>query len=354
MKKLISGYSYEIDNAEQGFWYETIKYFKDKNIYQTWAYGKAQFGERNLSHIIVRKRGKVVGAAQVRIVRIPIINSGIAYVSWAPLWRSYENEGDLDDFRTIIRIMRQVYTQERGLFLRIIPNEIDNPEGELRTIFAEEGYIWRRSDYRTLYLNLADSLETIRSKMSKSWRRNLIKAEKNELSIEEGSEPAMFEVVDRLYTETVSRKGFYPGITVRNYNKMQEYLPDNIKMKIMICKFKGEEIAVLVGAAMGEVGIELIAATNTTSLKLKGSYLLRWKMLEYLKQSGCLYYNLNGINPERNPGGYQFKSAFCGGNGLDTEFLGTFEACENRLSLLTVKFGEMVQKSYRKIKAKIW
>ena len=116
------------------------------------------------------------------------------------------------------------------------------------------------------------------------------------------------------------------------------------------CQSNGKPIAGLVGSAIGDVGIELIAATGNDGLELGGSYLLRWKMVEYLKRCGCHFYDLNGINPERNPGGYQFKSGLCEKNGLDLHYLGTFEAFKNPLSRLAVSLGENLRTGYRKFK----
>jgi hypothetical protein len=350
MQAMLDQYTVEVDSVSENYWYEIVRKFRDANIYQTWAYGAVRFGEGSLSHMIVRKNEKLIGAAQTRIVKIPLINAGIAYVRWGPLWRKYDSEDNLEDFRSIVCAMRQEYVNHQGLYLRIIPNEIENCQGNLRVILEEEGFKWKRSDYRTLYLSLVEPLETIKSNMNKNWRKNLNKAEKQGLTIVEGTEPALLECVDRIFRETVSRKGFVPGINIDDYHMLQKSLPDHIKMRVMICQSEGQPVAGLVGSAMGDVGIELIAATSNDGLNLGGSYLLRWKMINYLKQCGCRYYNLNGINPDRNPGGYQFKSGLCGSNGLDTEFIGTFEASENALSSLAVKLGEMMRKGYTKVK----
>jgi lipid II:glycine glycyltransferase (peptidoglycan interpeptide bridge formation enzyme) len=185
--------------------------------------------------------------------------------------------------------------------------------------------------------------------MSKNWRKHLNKAEKRGLAIIEGTDDCLFDNVHRLYGELLSRKRFEPGIKIEEYRKLQNILPNSFKMHIMVCEHEKRPIAGLVGSSIGDAGIELIAATGDDGLELGGSYLLRWKMLEYLKNSGCQYYNLNGINPERNPGGYQFKSGLCAKNGLDVKFLGTFEAYKGSLSHFAVGMGEMLRKSYNKI-----
>jgi lipid II:glycine glycyltransferase (peptidoglycan interpeptide bridge formation enzyme) len=120
-------------------------------------------------------------------------------------------------------------------------------------------------------------------------------------------------------------------------------------MQIMVCESQGKPVAGLIGSSIGEVGIELVAATGNEGLELGGSYLLRFEMIQYLKNCGCKFYNLNGINPERNPGGYQFKSGLCGKKGLDVEYLGVFETCKSPLSQLIVRLGDTARVGFRKV-----
>ena len=189
--------------------------------------------------------------------------------------------------------------------------------------------------------------------MSKNWRKNLAKAERNGLIIEEGTDQGLFESVVKLYREMLLRKGFESGINVDEYPLIQARLPDNLKMKIMICQSAGQPIAGIVGSSIGDVGIELIAATGNDSLDVGASFLLRWKMTEYLKRCGCHFYNLNGINPQKNPGGYQFKSGLAGKLGRDLKYLGMFQAEGNRISSCAIKSGESLTAGYRKIMQKV-
>ena len=123
-----------------------------------------------------------------------------------------------------------------------------------------------------------------------------------------------------------------------------------MKMQILVCMSGDKPIAGLVGSAIGSAGIELIAATGDNGMKLGGSYLLRWKMLEYFKNIGCRFYNLNGINPAKNPGGYQFKSGFAGKDGLDLYYIGNFQTQESNLVSLILKHKDKLSSWVRKYK----
>jgi len=91
---------------------------------------------------------------------------------------------------------------------------------------------------------------------------------------------------------------------------------------------------------MGDTGLYLFGATNDVGMNSNGSYLIQWKYLEWLKQNNLAFYDLNGINPETNPGTYKFKEGLCGKNGKDVFFLGQWETCIKPFSRLVVHCGE--------------
>jgi lipid II:glycine glycyltransferase (peptidoglycan interpeptide bridge formation enzyme) len=121
-------------------------------------------------------------------------------------------------------------------------------------------------------------------------------------------------------------------------------------MNIMLCRSNEGVCAGLVWSAIGKTGIELFAATSDAGTKTGGSYLLRWKLVEKLKQNRFGVYNLNGINPIRNPGTYRFKAELAGKNGKDVYYLGRFDACFPGLSSWSVACGDTLRTIYRKSK----
>src|SRR5262249_8598137 len=103
----------------------------------------------------------------------------------------------------------------------------------------------------------------------------------------------------------------------------------------------------LVVSAIGDTAIYLLGATSDDGLKLKGAYLLQWRAMQWLKERGCRWYELGGINPEENPGVYEFKSGF---GGDQTRHLGTSEPAANWAGALCVGAGEQAQAFARKLR----
>ena len=94
MRKLDKEYTADFGLSEKESWNEIISRFKDANIYQTWPYDIVRFGKKRVTHMVLKKKEIVVAAAQLRIIKLPLIKSGIAYLLWGPMWRLSSVEED--------------------------------------------------------------------------------------------------------------------------------------------------------------------------------------------------------------------------------------------------------------------
>ena len=323
----------------------------DANIYQTWSYDEVRSGRDNISHVVLRKDGEAVAAAQARIVKLPLIGAGIAYVRWGPLWRRRSLEPDADSFRQAIRALRNEYACKRGLVLRLRPLLFREVSSDFASILAEEGYSARaEAPERTLRLDLTKTTEELRNGMRPHWRRYLKVAEKNDLEIVQGSADALFEGFIGIYRELVSRKAFTEPNDIREFRSIQERLPEKQKMRILLCKADGKLCAGVICSAIGDTAIYVYGATSNAGLKNRGSYLLHWKLIEWLKEGGVTTYDLHGINPATNPGTYKFKADLCGSNGQDVHFLGQFDTHTSLLSYCCVALGDWLRQMARMFK----
>jgi hypothetical protein len=112
----------QVDGQTADSWDAVIGGFSDASIYQTYAYGAVRWGSRHLSHLVMSRGGKALAAAQVRIVRTPLLPVGVAYVRWGPLWQIRGEKPDLEVLAEMLERMRGEYCERCGLILEIIPN----------------------------------------------------------------------------------------------------------------------------------------------------------------------------------------------------------------------------------------
>ena len=307
----------QVDGQTAETWSAILAQFADANIYQTWAYGAVRWGIRNLSHLVIRQDGQVMAAAQLRIVRLPLLPAGVAYLRWGPLFNRVGQTLNPAIVGEMLARLREEFCQQRGLTLQVIPNTYS---GDTRSHAHESArhlscphleVTWPR--YRTVLVNLESAAELIRERFNPKTRRHLKRAEKNSLAVEMSDRPEAYREFLRLYEMMRQRKRFETTVDVDEFGRMQLLLAGSARMQTFIARKDGQAIGALVCSRMGDTGIYLLGATNERARDLLASYLLHWHAMLWLKAQGSLYYDLGGIDPEANSGGYEFKSGF-GGN----------------------------------------
>jgi lipid II:glycine glycyltransferase (peptidoglycan interpeptide bridge formation enzyme) len=331
-------------------WAEMLNGFADASMYQTWPYGLARSGPAHISHLVVKRGSDVVGAAQARLALIPYLNFGIAYVFWGPLWRRRDGQADAEVFRQALRALRAEYVARRKMVVRIIPNLPDTNNELFQQILEEEGYViqpWAKRR-RTIVVDIRPSVEDLYQGLHQKWRYNLKKARKGNLEIIEGGEDVLFECFERMHAQMRARKQLVGLTDPALCRKVQRKLMSDQKLKVILCKADGEVCSGGICSALGDTGIYLFGATSNHGTKTYASYLVHWKMLEWVKSRGCRSYDLNGINPVSNPGGYQFKSQLGGTFGRDIHQLGAFDAYPSATMRSLVTTAEVFRLNLKK------
>jgi hypothetical protein len=310
------GYQVEVDRADSVEWATMLDHFQDANIYQTRSYGTVRWGAANLSHIVIKRNGDVLAMAQLRIVRPMGLRYGIAYLRWGPIWGRRGKEYDPDIAAFMAGALEEEYVRKRGLLLRVLPNAYTGSE---RAALFQSSFARfvsqptnRDTTYRTSMLDLTPSIEELRGNLDKKWRNALSRSEKNGLEIVKGDGIEEYRVFCRMYREMLKRKSFETTVDVAEFGRIQEDLPKNHRMQILICQQAGVPVAGIVCSAMGDSAVYLLGATSDSGLTAKGAYLLHWTWIRHLKERGFRWYDLGGIDPERNPGVYHFKSGLSG------------------------------------------
>ncbi len=314
---------YRCSNAE---WTTVMNEFEDSSFYQTYAYGSVVYGDDNIEHILMKDANGLLAAAQVGIRHFPYLKTGTANIHWGPLWIKRHQQGDIRHFTSIITAIKSEYAVRRKLLVRLWPNIIDDRHAACKTHLTEKGYIHNPEErpYRTLRLDISPSLDELTKNFDQKWRNQLNKAKKNNLTIIEGTDDHFYSIFLNLQKEMIDRKHYIPGVDYDEYGKIQNRLSDEQKMKIFVCEAEGKAVAVSMCSCTGGTGIYLLGATGDDGMKLNGSNLLQWHMIQTLKENGCRFYDLGGIDPNTNPGVYRFKCGVVGKSGEDISHIGQY------------------------------
>lgn len=338
--------SIEIDSFDCQTWERYAQEFADYNIYQTWPYqdNRCKMSRQQISRAIVRDNtGSVCLMCHVRIKKIPLLGLRVGHVQWGPLVLK-KDRGFLCGKEVFIKL-RNAYLSSKVDVLRLVPNLINNENGsKFSEILSSSGFEHVKSvkPYRTFIIR-CDSEEEIRKNFSKSFKRNLKKAEKAKLEIKNGINEEYSSILGELYIELKKRKEF-AGLDICEFLVPQSILSLNEKMHFTIVYVDGIPSTALLSTNLGDKAIILLAASNELSRKNCGAELAWYQGVMYAKKMGMKWCDLGGIDPDKNPNVYRYKSRM---GGEDVFHIGCYEACS---SLLKKTFWQILEKAYRVIK----
>ena len=340
-------YQVIMDDLTREEWEKAAREFSDYSVYQTWSYQQVRSeaaGQKISRALVKNEKGEVVTMCQLRIKPIKLCGLRVGYVQWGPLL----NRKDGTDSCSVeaLRALRNSYLDKIVNVMRMVPNVCEGDRGQKLSSRLESAgftYLSKIKSYRTFILPVHDSEENIRKRLRKSYRRDLKYAEKRNIELKEGEDSEFSDILKRLYLESIQRKNF-SGLDPEEFIQPQQILCPEEKMKILIAYCEAEPVSVLLISNLGNTGLVLLAANNEKGLKCGASYLVWYEGALTAWRAGMQWYDQGGIDPEKNPNGYQFKSRM---GGEEICFIGAFEACS---SPWVKNVWRAAERSYRLIK----
>ena len=332
-------FKYSVKKLDNKEWNDILLSFDDASVYQTDIFAKNSIGGSDLEQFTLRLGDKIIAAALVRVKTIPLLNKGIAYIRWAPLWQKNNSELDPEIFKAALVELRNEYVINRKLVLRIMSN-LDSNNESYSDIVLNSDYNFYTPKSKSIVIDISKDEEILKANLRKKWRYSLRQAEKLDLKIEVGTTEEYFKIFFDIYNQMHTRKNFDENVNVESFRQINNELTSNLKLQIFICSINDEPLSAMVTSVIGKTGIYLLGGTSKKGLELSSSYLLQWEVIKWMKAHDLTQYDLGGIDKEENPGVYTFKS---GMGGEEISYLSGLEASENWLSKLILKVAEKVR-----------
>lgn len=316
-----------IDHRDR--WQHIVNGFGDHNYRQDWDYGRESASRYNarVEPMAVRLGTQIIGAAMVRLKKIPFIKAGIAYIGGGPLTRrGHDVSDDVASLQTCLTALRREYMDLRGYMLRILPPL--HPAGGYDAI--TEAFRSSHFDtsawpppFRTILINISRPLADIRKTLAQKWRNGLNNAEKRGMLVKGGNDLELFEQFEQLFEQFMTRKGISVDVGADYYTGMRARGGDNKGYYVNIAYADGVPIAGQLVSLLGDTGVTLLAATSDVGLNCKASNLLQWDSIAEAHRRGMNWFDLGGIEPESQPGVYHFKRGL---GGFEVANPGPFQA----------------------------
>jgi hypothetical protein len=347
--------SFELDHVSKEQWNRLLKGFYDATFFQTWEYGVFRSGGEHLSHAVLKLGGRPVAAVQVREWgRFPSLK--YAYIDYGPMWRPRDMPPDCRILDLMLTRLAEEYVTKRGYSLSLFPfiHAGDPNADQILNILQRNRFTTRGENPRTLLMDISPPLEDLRRQLRRKWRQDLRYAEEADLDVTISKSQHLFAKCLKVYNQMRERKGFDENVSMDDLFSIHALLPEEYKFTILTVGIRDRIDACLIYSAIGNTGFPVLAATALSGLQNSASYLAYWELIKLLKAQGIDWFDLRGIDPQGNPGGYCFKTGLTGKKGREVSYLGHFDFCPNTfarsLILIASQFRHQLnQRSRRRL-----
>jgi lipid II:glycine glycyltransferase (peptidoglycan interpeptide bridge formation enzyme) len=198
---------------------------------------------------------------------------------------------------------------KKSIYVLFVPSPLLN-QG-FREIFRSEGY--HPIPFRTLILNLNRPLDDIWRALNKKARWGVRKAERMGVKVliaETYNEWRKYYDLHVLH----SRKKHYSTDPPEFFTEMFKLQSRNVA-RLFIAKYDGQIIAGSLFLIYGENMIFLNNASLDAFLSYNPNNLIQWASINWAKENGVVFYDLNGLPWEKTPylrGIYEYKKRWDG------------------------------------------
>jgi hypothetical protein len=294
-------------------WPQTSRRFRDLTYEQSLTYGLAAAARigAEAEFVVLEEPdasgGRIVGAACIRIKRVPVLGRGIAWIVAGPLIEPLAGpvpkSSDLHDLLAALR----AHVHSAGHTLRLRLAAISGIDLEaVAQAAAQAGFVvtQRAPGYHTAAFDLSLSEEALFKALHGKWRNPLRNALKVGLEIDIGPISAMSERFARLYEDVRDSKGFQSDIGPDFFYALNG--PD-FSHNVLVVHRDGRDLAGFSIAWSGNRATYLFGATTEAGRKVNAGHFVMWKAALYCAEEGLSWLDLGGISQQDNPSVARFK-----------------------------------------------
>ena len=266
--------------------------------------------------VAFRLEGEIVGGSLMMVQRLPLGIGRIAVAKWAPMLR-HVHRPDAEAIRAaMVELLISEFADRRRQMLSILPRAALTQRNTAYDWIIGRGF--RRGSellFPSRYIvNLRLADEEQRKSFSQTWRRQLNKAEKSDLTFEHGA-ASRFPEFEALYVAMTDRKQFPDHSAFDTLGPLFDTPVEALRPELFFVRHGGEVVAGAVIFKAGERAVYLYGATNDQALPLRAGYFLHWHIIRWLRDNTrAHWYDLGGTDGFQ--GLHQFKKGMVGDAGV--------------------------------------
>jgi len=324
-ERVNASFCVEVDSLDAEAWDQLAGAFDDMTTDQVAHFVDNHWTIGCPSHLILRHGGIPVAAARLIVLTLPVLDRGLAYCRFGPIWRRRGSTPDLSIYRAAVQALFDEYCRKRGHYLTIIPRPNAIYHSDEVKALTELGFKIRRpfDDTNRYIVEVQHSADAQLQGFEQKWRYNLNKAMRNKIEVCLCSSTSDINNFCRLYRSMVERKGFSGADPIHLLPQLATHLPEPLRPHIVIASKDGRPLAGAVVAILGDTAFYVFGASDDKALPLKAGYALHWWITRWLADLGIRWYDLGG--EALSDGLRQFKKGFVGKNGAVVYMAGEYD-----------------------------
>jgi hypothetical protein len=310
--------------------------FADRCLEQMAAYMLPRWGRSRLRGLRLRDAasGETVAQTLVVLATLPIIELGLAYVKFGPLWRRKTAAADGATLAAAIASVKRVFAVERGLVVRIMPPPDPDHEPGWQRCLADAGFatMGPPPDPKRYLVDLGLTESEQLASLGTNWRRNLKKAEHVAFDIREVDPQQALGELLALYGDMWSRKQFSDRHNIQLLPALvgASKLQPELGVRLFLAYHDRQPVSGMLLVGSGERAFVAVGASNEQGRLLRAGYALHWSVMHSLRGSSTRWLDLGGT--EGNDGLEKFKLDLVGKRGRVVSIAGEYDFAPNALS----------------------
>ena len=299
---------------------------------QLWAWGQVKAGHGwRVERMFAYAEGRVVGAAQVLVRKLPTPLRAFAYLPRGPLFEAQYRDEMLDALAAFVK------RDYHAVALSVEPDTSDFP--------IPKG--WTRATSKvlpaeTILLDVTQTEDQLMAAMAKKTRQYIRKSGAA-ITIRQAKTAEDIAACLQIYHQTAERAGFnlHDDQYYRDvFQYMQDYSP-------IFIAYEGQTpLSFLWLAISEETAYELYGGMNERGQELRANYALKWYAIRKVQEWGLRRYDFGGLVAG---GVSNFKQ---GWSAEVTTFAGTFDKPLSPLYVLWSKGLPFAKRTAQKIRRK--
>ena len=254
-----------------------------------WARVKAREGWRPV-RLLARRDGKLVGGAQL-LVR-PTRLGAIGYCPRGPLLLQ---EHDPATLGALLDGLAKLARSERILYVKVQP-----PAGrdDIAQVLRDRGFVagdMQAAPVATVRIDLRHPVEEILANMRSATRQKIRKATRKGIVVREAGASGL-AAFGEVLAATGRRQGFAP-YPVEYYAELLDQFGDGQRAGLLLAEHEGEVLSGAVIVGYGDTVVYKMGGWSGDSKAPRPNELMHWQAMQWAKERGYRYYDLDGISP---------------------------------------------------------